>query len=291
MPTARVLLSVIALLTAAACSAPGPAAGPPPAGAAPDPGFGHVHGVDLNPADGMIYAATHTGVFRLEPDGPQRIAERYQDTMGFVVAGPDLFLGSGHPDLREPGSPHLGLIRSTDRAQTWTTVALAGEADFHSLTVSGSTVYGLDSTDGLVMRSDDYGVTWQTGAVLAAADLEVDPANPRRVLGTTRDGLQESSDGGITFTASGNQPPRLLVMVDHVPGSDGTGVPALAGVDPDGGVWHSTGTGWSQIGALSGAPQAFSVLSDGRYAAATEEGVLTSDDAGRTWRAIAATAS
>lgn len=290
MSTTRVLLSVTALLTAAACSAPGPAAAPPPAGAAPDPGFGHVHGVDLNPADGMIYAATHTGVFRLEPDGPQRIADRYQDTMGFVVAGPDLFLGSGHPDPREPGPPHLGLIRSTDRAETWTTVALAGEADFHSLTVSGSTVYGLDSTDGLVMRSDDDGVTWLTGAVLTAADLEVDPANPRRVLATTRDGLQESSDGGITFSDSENQPPRLLVMVDHVPGGDGAGVPALAGVDPDGGVWESTVTGWSQAGALSGAPQAFSVLPDGRYAAATEDGVVTSEDAGRTWRAVAATA-
>jgi hypothetical protein len=288
MPTIRVLLAIIALLTAAACSAPDPSPAPPPAGATPNIGFGHVHGVDLNPADGLIYAATHTGVFRLGPDGPQRIADRYQDTMGFVVAGPDLFLGSGHPDLREPGPSHLGLIRSTDRAQTWTTVGLSGEADFHSLTVSGSTVYGLDSTDGLVMRSDDDGASWQPGATLAAADLEVDPANPRRVLATTRDGLQESTDGGVTFGASGNQPPGLLVMVDHV---ERNGGPALAGVDPAGGVWESAGTGWSQVGALPGAPQAFTVLSDGRYAAATEEAVLTSDDAGRTWRTIAAAAS
>jgi hypothetical protein len=289
MATTRVLLFIVALLTAAACSAQSPSAGPPPAGAAPDPGFGHVHGVDFNPADGQIYVATHTGVFRLGPDRPQRIADRYQDTMGFVVAGPDLFLGSGHPDLREPGPSHLGLIRSTDRAQTWTTVALSGQADFHSLTVNGSTIYGLDSTDGLVMRSDDDGATWQPGAILAAADLEVDPANPRRVLATTRDGLQESTDGGITFSASSNQPPRLLVMVDHVQ-RNVAGEPALVGIDPDGGVWESTGTGWSNAGDLSGAPQAFTGLSDGRYAAATEEGVFTSDDAGRTWRSIAAVA-
>jgi hypothetical protein len=288
MATTRVLLFIVALLTAAAYSAPSPSAGSPPAGAAPDPGFGHVHGVDFNPADGQIYAATHTGVFRLGPDGPQRIADRYQDTMGFVVAGPDLFLGSGHPDLREPGPSHLGLIKSTDRAQTWTTVYLSGEADFHSLTVSGSTIYGLDSTDGLVMRSDDDGATWQPGAALAAADVEVDPRNSRRVLATTRDGLQESIDGGITFAASRNQPPRLLVMVDHVQGKGGAGEPALAGVASDGGVWESSGTGWSQAGALPGAPQAFTALPDGRYAAATEDGVFTSDDAGRTWRIVAA---
>jgi hypothetical protein len=291
MTTMRVLLFTVALLTAAACSAPVPSAGPPPAGAAPDPGFGHVHGVDVNPADGQIYVATHTGVFRVGPDGPQRIADRHQDTMGFVVAGPDLFLGSGHPDLREPGPSHLGLIRSTDRAQTWTPVSLAGEADFHSLTVSGSTVYGLDSTDGIVMRSDDDGATWQPGAVLAAADLEVDPGNSRRVLATTRDGLQESIDGGITFSASGTQPPRLLVMVDHVHGKGGAGAPALAGVAPDGGIWESSGGGWSQAGALPGEPQAFTALPDGRYAAATEDGVFTSDDAGHTWRTIASAAS
>jgi hypothetical protein len=37
-----------------------------------------------------------------------------------------------------------------------------------------------------------------------------------------------------------------------------------------------------------GEPQAFTALPDGRYAAATEDGVFTSDDAGRTWRIVAA---
>lgn len=285
MRVSRILLSLTSALAVAACTSSLPAVdvGVPSRSAGTDPGFGHVHGIDLNPADGLIYVATHTGVFRLSAEGPQRVADRYQDTMGFVVAGPDLFLASGHPDLREPGPPHVGLIRSTDRAQTWTTVALSGEADFHSLTVTGSTVYGLDSTDGLVLRSDDGGQTWQAGAALAAADLEVDPTDPRRVLATTGDGLQESDDAGATFETSRNQPPSPLLMVDHVQGGEA----ALVGVDRSGGVWESNGTGWRQIGALPSAPQAFTVLPDGRYAAGTEEGVLTSDDAGRSWRTIA----
>ena len=128
--------------------------------AVPDPGFGHVHGLGLNPGDDLVYAATHHGVFRLTPGGPQRVADRYQDTMGFTITGPDAFLGSGHPDPRESGPPRLGLIRSGDRAQTWTSVALRGEVDFHSLSATGATVYGWDSTSSAVLRSDDDGATW-----------------------------------------------------------------------------------------------------------------------------------
>lgn len=78
-----------------------------------DPGFGHVHGLGINPADATVYAATHFGVWRLPSargkgnERPQRIAQRWQDTMGFTIAGPDLFYGSGHPDAREDLPPHL----------------------------------------------------------------------------------------------------------------------------------------------------------------------------------------
>ncbi|TQM09859.1 F510_1955 family glycosylhydrolase [Pseudonocardia kunmingensis] len=290
MRIVRILLPLVAAAAVAGCAAPGPSpgTGAARADAGSDPGFGHVHGIDLNPADGLIYVAAHNGVFRLGPDGPRRIADRYQDTMGFVVAGPDLFLASGHPDLREPGPPHLGLIRSTDRAQTWTSVSLAGEADFHSLTVTGATIYGLNSTDGLVMRSDDDGENWQRGAELGMAYLEADPKDPLRVLATAPDGLLESTDGGLTFIASSEQPPRLLAVVDHTEEDGSETEPILAGVDEAGGVWEFSDRGWSQTGTLSGAPQAFTVLAGGRYAAATTEGVFTSDDAGRTWSRIIA---
>jgi hypothetical protein len=29
------------------------------------------------------------------------VTERFQDSMGFTVVGPDYFLGSGHPDFRD----------------------------------------------------------------------------------------------------------------------------------------------------------------------------------------------
>src|SRR5687768_6438573 len=61
-----------------------------------DPGPVHVHGLGINPSDGSLFIATHTGLFRVAADSRKavRVGDRFQDTMGFSVAGPDRFLGS-----------------------------------------------------------------------------------------------------------------------------------------------------------------------------------------------------
>lgn len=282
MPS-RPVAALAPLLLLTACAAP--AAFPTTAASAPDGGFGHVHGVEVNPADGAVYVATHTGVYRVDDAGPQRIADRRQDTMGFTLVGPDTFLGSGHPDPREPGPPHLGLIRSDDAAASWQPVALAGEADFHALTASGDTVHGWNSATGELMSSDDGGTTWRRGAAVAAADVDLDPRDPARLLVTTGDGLQVSTDAGATLGPADEQPPQLLVLVDHLAGG-----PALAGVDVDGGVWTWPAEGpWARVGELGGSPAAFTAADAQRFVAATEQGVLESTDAGRSWRVLAGT--
>ncbi len=61
-----------------------------------DPGPIHVHGLDIDPLDDALLAATHTGLFRIDSRGDAvRIADRYQDTMGFTVVGPGRYLASG----------------------------------------------------------------------------------------------------------------------------------------------------------------------------------------------------
>jgi hypothetical protein len=276
-------LTAIALLTLVGCAGPQPAAP-----VSSDPGFGHVHGVDVNPADGLVYAANHHGVFRLAHGGPERIADRYQDTMGFTIAGPDHFLASGHPDPREPGPAHLGLIVSTDAARTWTPVSLHGKADLHALTATGATVYGWNSRDGAVLRSDDSGRTWQRGATLSTAALAVDPDNPMQILATTADALVESLDGGISFTPTATQPPARLVLIDNAPRTGGGGEATFAGIDATGTVWTADASGWTRAGSLDAAPEAFAVAGVDRYLAATASGVHTSEDGGRTWTRVAA---
>ena len=112
-----------------------------------DPGPVHVHGLGVNPADGALYVATHTGLFRAARGErrAKRVADRYQDTMGFTVTGPDRFLGSGHPDGREDLPPFLGLIQSSDAGRTWEPVSLLGKRDFHVLEAAGERIYGYGS--------------------------------------------------------------------------------------------------------------------------------------------------
>lgn len=277
----RILLAAWLVLFAAACGAAQNDT------ADPGIGFGHVHGVDVNPADGLVYAATHHGVFRLGADGPTRIADRYQDTMGFTITGPDRFLGSGHPDLREPGPPQLGLILSTDAARSWRTLSRRGESDFHALSAAGTTVYGWDSTTQTILRSDDDGISWHRGATSAVRDLDVDPGQPMHLLVATETGLLESTNGGITLTPLATQPPQPLVLIDHVSGPDRQ--PVLAGADSTGGFWSLTNSGWTNTGALFAPPQAFTVVGPDRYVAATAAGVFASQDGGRGWTLLART--
>jgi hypothetical protein len=156
-----------------------------------DPGPVHVHGLGVNPADGSMFIATHTGLFRVPKDSREatRIADRYQDTMGFSIVGPDRFLGSGHPDARTQNEPPLlGLIKSEDAGETWTPISLRGKADFHVLRSAGPLVYGYDSSSDRLLRSTNEGRTWkQVRRPAPILDLARDPRSPRHLIATTVD--------------------------------------------------------------------------------------------------------
>lgn len=247
---------------------------------ADDPGVAHVHGLGVDPADGVLYAATHFGLFALPEDGQaQRIADRFQDTMGFTVVGPNTFLGSGHPDAQKDPAlpPRLGLIRSTDAAQSWQTVSLTGEVDFHALHSAHGNVYGWDAGTGRLMVSDDDGRTWDTRSTFGLRDFVVSPDDEDVLLATTEQGLARSSDGGRTFTTVPNAPVLAVLSWQKLDG--------LYGVDPAGLV-HMSGDGgqsWGKRGELGGEPEALTAYGDELYAAATGRGVLVSADGGRTW--------
>ncbi|RBY75954.1 exo-alpha-sialidase [Blastococcus sp. TF02-09] len=248
-----------------------------------DVGMEHVHGLGVDPADGLLYAATHFGLFRVPEDGDaERVADRYQDTMGFTVAGPNTFVGSGHPDLQEQDLPtHLGLIRSSDAGETWDIVSLGGEVDFHALRVAHGRIYGWDATTGRLLVSADEGRTWDTRSTLNLRDLAVHPEDPEVLLATTEQGLLRSGDGGRTWTA-----------VPAAPGVTVLAWPAtssLYGVTPDGAVHESTdgGTTWAEQGSVQAEPEA--LLVDNRdgvesiYVAVSPATILVSTDGGTSF--------
>ncbi|HUR50551.1 MAG TPA: exo-alpha-sialidase [Mycobacteriales bacterium] len=247
----------------------------------PEPGVVHVHGLGVDPQDGTLYAATHSGLFRIPARGrASRVANRYQDTMGFTVIGPRTFLGSGHPDLREDVPVRLGLIESTDAGETWTPLSLQGQADFHALHAAHGNVYGYDSTSGSFMVSRDRRV-WDTRSAQPMRDFVVSPSSPDTIVATTDRGVLRSADGGRSWQPLPRTPVLVVLAWQRTT--------SLYGVTPDGTVLLSTdgGVRWTARGRVNGEPAAMTVDARGSvetvYVAVAGRGILASTDGGKTF--------
>jgi len=241
--------------------------------------IGHVHGLGIDPADSTLYAAGHFGVFRIDEDGiATRIADRWQDTMAFTVTGPGTFLASGHPDLRENLPPHLGLIESTDTGETWQSLSLQGEADFHALEVVGDRLYGYDATSGRLMTTTDR-ESWTTIADGQFVDIAVEPSRPDRVVVTTPSGAVREVRLTGRSRPLGAAPG--LVWIDSDP--DGH----LVGITAKGEVFTDTQPGgkWRSAGRVPGMPAALEVAETAWYVA-TDQGIFTSTDGGASWAVL-----
>jgi hypothetical protein len=276
---AKVTLVALALVTAG-CGRDQPA--PPAPGLTNDPGVVHVHGLGINPADGTLNAATHTGLFAIRDGRASRVANRYQDTMGFTVVGPDQFLGSGHPDFRDKQlydpnrRPLLGLTESRDAGRTWQPLSLLGEADFHALEVAHGLVYGYDATGQRFMVTSDRR-RWQVRSTVELVGFAVSAADPKLVVGTTGRRLLRSVDGGRHWQSIQGPAPLVLDWADQA---------GLWGIAVDGQVWHSRDAAktWPWPGRVGGQPEALLAHKGRLYAAVAELGIVSSTDGGRSWQ-------
>ena len=280
----RVLIGVVALAVAMFAAAVWRLAGDNQGAASADgPGPVHVHGLGINPADGALFIATHTGLFRVGEAESEaaRIGDSHQDTMGFTVAGENRFLGSGHPDLRTDLPPLLGLIESTDEGRSWEPISLLGEADFHVLRSAGARVYGYDATNDRLLVSGDAGRTWEEVERPAPLiDLAPDPRDPRHVVAAgasdLAQGLYESRDGARNWERIGDSVGLLAWPVPD----------RLFMVDGSGAVFMSSDSGLSfeRRGTIDGQPAAFlGQGSDELFVALHDGTIKRSSDEGATW--------
>ena len=248
-----------------------------------DPGPVHVHGLGVNPADGSMFIATHTGMFRAPPgeEHAKRVTDRYQDTMGFTVVGGNHFLGSGHPDPNEARAkrlpPLLGLIESRDAGRTWRPISLLGEADFHILRFAGAVVYGYDATNNRLLLSRDTGRTWLRRSVPAPlVDLAVDPELSAHVIASAAGVLFESRDSGAHWRVRGTREGLLAwLRTDE-----------LFLILGSGAVLHSRDAGrqWVRRGQIGGEPAAVLGLEAKDVYVALHDGTIKrSVDGGRSW--------
>jgi hypothetical protein len=272
----------VALLAAAiaGCGGAGPDGSPP---TDDDPGPVHVHGLGVDPADGALFIATHTGLFRTPrgSDRATRVGDRWQDTMGFTVVGPGHFLGSGHPDLRDDLPPFLGLMESVDAGRSWHAISLQGEVDFHALEAAGERIYGYGSDwktrEPVFLASGDGGRSWRSlPAPEPMIALAIDPRDPMRVMASGDQRVHASVDGGRTWSAGGAPAPGLLSWTPagvHLATRDGR----VLSSDDDGRTWRT-------VGRLKGPPAALDSGIDEELLVALHDGsVYRSGDGGRSW--------
>jgi hypothetical protein len=248
-----------------------------------DAGPVHVHGLGINPADDALFVATHTGLFRAA-DGETkatRVADRFQDTMGFAVVGPNHFLGSGHPDLRDKLPPFLGLIESRDAGRSWKVLSLEGEMDFHVLETRGRRIYGFgsdwESRKPRFLTSTDGGRTWaRLRAPAPLLSLVISPDDPRRLMAAGNRRVYFSGDSGRSWTELDT--PRVGPLAWN---ADGVFL-----VDSEGQVWRSArdAPSWKVVGSVGGPPAAFEGAKPRELLVALHDGtVKRSTDAGRSW--------
>ncbi|MEU0715748.1 F510_1955 family glycosylhydrolase [Streptomyces lavendulocolor] len=271
--------SVVLALTLAACSSGDDGEGTASAA------LSHIHGLGIDPADGRLYVATHQGVYTPDDNGdPQLVGDRQDDFMGFTITKAGTFVASGHPAPGRDAPGNLGLIESTDAGKTWKNKSLSGEVDFHSLDYANDTIYGYDSTNGLLRVSKD-GVRWDERGQLQALDIAASPNDRNTILATTQDGVAKSTDGGKAFEA-GAQPVMALISWATPD--------ALYGIDPSGTLHRSAdgGINWAKAGTVPGGqPQALEAVNSKHILAATQDGVFESKDGGETFTQRLASAS
>jgi photosystem II stability/assembly factor-like uncharacterized protein len=247
-------------------------------------GLTHVHALAIEPVEGSLLLASHSGLFRLGDSGLARVGTSRQDLMGFEVAGPGDYVASGHPArAKQAGAAltHLGLIRSTDGGRTWRNVSLAGVADFHILRARERLVYGYDVAGNRFLVSTNRGRTWQRRRVPSdpVFDLAVDPTRPLRALGVFRDGLYGTTNGGRRWGLLSRQlgylawpAPTRLYLID---------VTGTVFASEDGVLWRPIST----LGATPVALTARSALE--LFVAVDDRTIRHSRDSGRTWQVVA----
>lgn len=264
----------------------------------------HIHGltVDRREPD-ILYMATHTGLVRLRPNAPPEwVGSHRMDLMGFTAHPQEasLVYASGHPDAlsyQRFQAGNLGLLMSRDGGETWHSVALMGEADFHALTYTarnGGELYGW-SVAGHTGLHRISTTTWRVERLAAQElsdvwSLATSPDGTGPLFAGTKKGLWVSRDWGVTWSRVAAISDAPVTAISYHSGRSGLVYIYVAREDHglmrsrDGGrTWEAAG----YIGDMRTPVVALAVGPGERVALATTNStVLRSQDGGRTWQTV-----
>jgi photosystem II stability/assembly factor-like uncharacterized protein len=217
-----------------------------------------------------------------------------------------------------------GLYTSADRGSTWTRVwdgwkllgrTLSSFAIEFVRNHAGPPMALATKNFSQIGSTSDFGAVWRVTPIpdLPDASKNLFPVYPNVMsvspqfdqdreiyLGTRRQGVLHSSDGGTSWVAARDVPGAQEIMATAISPDYARDHTAMA-VTGDGQVWRTTngGTGWSRVGATTIKPRsrqrvpwvAFSpnVAVDHLVMLGTNNGAYVSVDGGATWKSISGT--
>ena len=262
----------------------------------------HIHGLSYSADGTQLFIPKHDGLAIYTKDGWSVAPGAQHDYMGFAVTR-EFFYSSGHPASGSSLQNPFGLIKSSDGGQTWNSLSLAGESDFHLLATSYQTnaVYVVNARansrmpqPGLYVTTDD-GNRWQQAkqAGLSAdrlRSLAVHPTQGKLVAVGTTDGLYLSHDAGENFQrlARGERVLAIFFAFDgeHLWFSSFASQPALTRLH-----WQTGQTATIPLPSLQRDAVSYiaqNPVNHQEWAIATfKRDVYLSPDNGKTWRQIA----
>jgi photosystem II stability/assembly factor-like uncharacterized protein len=225
------------------------------------------------------------GVFKTTDGGEtwNNITDGFLKTssVGAIAVAPSdpnvIYVGMGEHAVRGVATSHGdGVYKSTDAGRTWKHLGLEKTRAISRIRIhptnpdlvyvaAQGAPYG-PTRDRGVYRSNDGGKTWENvlyvGETAGAADLAMDPTNPRILYAAFWDhlrvpwevrsggpgsGIHKSTDAGTTWQKLTEGLPQLMgkIGVDVAPG--GERVYAIVEADPGGGLFRSDNAGksWS----------------------------------------------
>ena len=185
----------------------------------------HVHGLSYSADGKQLFIPSHVGMAIYSEGRWSKASGPEHDFMGFSATRVALY-SSGHPapgsSLRNP----FGLLKSADGGKTWEHLGLTGEADFHVMAASygAQIVYVYAPVPnsrmpqpGIYHTSDD-GKTWQPsggkGLSGRIAALAAHPSRAGVLAAATESGVYVSENHGEDFAAAATGPQATSVAFD-----------------------------------------------------------------------------
>lgn len=252
--------------------------------------------IAIDPADGTLFAGSGPAFYRLPPGAkepetakgalatPKGAGTLTKDVV-VRVEKPGTIIASGH-SAQAGLPPVLGIVRSTDKGETWQPISGLGEADYHEIEVVDDRIFALRNEDpGMIQVSDDGGKTWKTveaPSVAAPIDVSVNPGDPKVWAVSTDQGIFVSQNEGRSWRQRDTTFGARIAW----------GAPdALYAAGKDGKVKRSAdgGGSWQEVGTIGAGPKELIVSPKGElYASVSGPEIRRSTDGGKSWSKVLA---